>query len=365
MAHPERVCIVLPSLKISGGNRELLRLADDLTASGREVTVVCMWRSPHESSAGHHVVRYLSDWKTDPRRAVLQLPRLWWRFLCLATRHPDASAARTAAWIFSHYATLPLSLCVPRNRRWYFVQDIEWRFLANPLLAAVLKRVILYFYARGRTLSANAYLSSELRTLGLNVALEAPIWADSRFGGPLTGHRDIDVVMVLRKGHHKRTDLYVEFIRLAQAAGLQWRLAVITPEDAIHAQVSSLVTTCLVRPTAQAMRELYARARVFLHLSEHEGFGLPPLEAMGSGCVPVCRDSGGVRAYMTDDLEKLVHSRDLPMTRVIDVVDSLLRDGARWGYLSSLARRVFDEGVNRAQARRRTISNWRLEPDGP
>ncbi len=48
------------------------------------------------------------------------------------------------------------------------------------------------------------------------------------------------------------------------------------------------------------LRSLYARARVFAFLSEYEGFGLPPLEAMASGAVPVVLDTPVAREVLGD-----------------------------------------------------------------
>jgi glycosyltransferase involved in cell wall biosynthesis len=361
MSRQEHICVVLPSLKISGGNRELLGLADDLVGPDRSVTLLSMWRSPHELPTAGNEVRYLSEWKTNVRRAVAQLPLLLLRFSRLVSRRQDRALPTTTVWIFSHYSTLPLAFCVRRDRRWFFVQDLEWRFLSSPLLVKALKRVILFCYSRGRVISANPYLTSELSAHGVQVQLEAPIWANAQFNGDTASQREIDVTMVLRKGHHKRTDLYLECLRQVRAAGKSWRVAVITPEDEIRALLAGSIATCLVRPTAAAMCDIYARSRIFLHLSEHEGFGLPPLEAMGSGCVPVCRDSGGIRAYMTGDLQRLVYPLDLPMSEMVEIVDSLLKDGGRLAALSLLAKQVFDEGATQASSRRHALSQWQFE----
>jgi glycosyltransferase involved in cell wall biosynthesis len=40
-----------------------------------------------------------------------------------------------------------------------------------------------------------------------------------------------------------------------------------------------------------ALAELYSRARAFAFLSEYEGFGHPPLEALNAGVTPVLLDT--------------------------------------------------------------------------
>jgi len=45
---------------------------------------------------------------------------------------------------------------------------------------------------------------------------------------------------------------------------------------------------------------MFARATVFVQTSVHEGFCLPPLEAMAAGCAVVCTDAHGNRDFCRD-----------------------------------------------------------------
>lgn len=287
------ITIVVPSLKISGGIREALRLSSELSQDGLVSVVLSLWKSPHSmKSVGS--VEHLSNWAPRVVSALFQLPVLIYRF----SRWRQQRARNMSAVVFTHYATLPMACLVPRSRRFFFVQDLEWNFVGNGLLSSVLRWFVLWIYRSGQIISANAYLSRRLTEEGLRVALQVPIWADSAFLSSDATVIDIDFAMVLRKGDHKRLDLYLHFIELAKAHGL--RVAAITPEEEIAHKVRDEVTEVLLRADLLTMRALYARTACFIHLSDHEGFGLPPLEAMGAGCIPICRDSGGVRAFMLD-----------------------------------------------------------------
>jgi glycosyltransferase involved in cell wall biosynthesis len=334
-----RWCVVLPSLKVSGGVREAIRLAENCEEHGAAL-IVSMWRSEHPMNTRLNV-EYLSARSPRPHRAPFEFPLLFLRFWRVARRNADTH------FVFTHYTTLPLSLSVPRHRRFFFVQDLEWKFVPKQL-ESLLRKAILYFYRHGRVVTANTYLTAALGEQAITIAREAPIWADPAFLRNSSAARDIDCVMMLRKGVHKRLDLYLSFIELAQRA--QLRLAVISPEDALISAVKDRVAAALLRPTLREMAELYSRSKCFVHLSDHEGFGLPPLEAMAAGCVPICRDSGGVRAFMNGALQDQLLACDLSVENIFERTKRLLRSEAEWQRLSALARSTFEQGVRETQA---------------
>lgn len=339
------VFIVVPSLKISGGIREALRLATEINFNASDASLITMWVSPNEM-ASPVPVKYLSSWPTRTRRALVEIPIIANRFVQWR-RH---STKPGCSFIFTHYATLPLALLVPRCQRLFFVQGLEWTFVGNGLLSHVLKRFVLGTYRTGNVITANAYLSEQLAAEGIEGAMEAPIWADGRFLTTNALEQDIDFAMVLRKGAVKRLDLYLRFIELAHDSHM--RVAVITPDDDIAAQVSDRVSQVLLRPELEQMRDLYARSVCFIHLSESEGFGLPPLESMGAGCTPVCRDSGGVRAFMRNEpFDKLLLPLSLPIEDVFKRAEAVVRDGNRLSRREA-ARACFKQGLARCEQAR-------------
>lgn len=50
----------------------------------------------------------------------------------------------------------------------------------------------------------------------------------------------------------------------------------------------------------EALARAYRHARAFIYPSRYEGFGIPPLEAMASGCVTVCSDSSSIPEVVGD-----------------------------------------------------------------
>lgn len=348
------VYLVLPSLKISGGVIEAMRLAKDLEVVGTKVGILTLWQSPQSVPLSQPHFYALSSWSTRASLAIFQLPILTARFL----RWQKLSKSQGADWVFTHYATLPLALLVPRQHRWFFVQGLEWRFLGRGIISKLLRILLLWIYRSSNLLAANSYLASALKAEGLAVCATAPIWADPGFNQRSDDiERDIDILMVLRKGGVKRLDLYFQALEWFQTQAPDQRIAVITTEDEIASRVAEMVKECHVRPDGvYAMAAIYRRSRIFLHLSEHEGFALPPLEAMGCGCVPVCRNSGGPQAYMTADLQEFL----LPLSSSIEVVCrralELSKDATKWQQMSNVANLLFQQGLTQVLKRPKDLA---------
>ena len=60
------------------------------------------------------------------------------------------------------------------------------------------------------------------------------------------------------------------------------------------------------RPSDEGVNELFNQATVFLQTSVHEGFCLPPLEAMATGAAVVCTDAHGNRDFCVDGVNCLM-----------------------------------------------------------
>jgi len=62
----------------------------------------------------------------------------------------------------------------------------------------------------------------------------------------------------------------------------------------------------VVGPDDEEVGRLFCQATVFVQTSMHEGFALPPLEAMASGAAVVCTDAHGNRDFCLDGINCLM-----------------------------------------------------------
>ena len=347
-----RPCLLVlaPSLRISGGIKETVRLVQEIVA-GQDVDVVIasMWRHAHEVDTGNIRVVHLLDAAPIASRALKQLPAIAIAFRHLLSEVSSIPGKRMHL-LLTHYSTYLLGWIAPRLPRICFNQDMEWRFVARGMPRYLLKRAILFTNRRSSVVTTNTYVTDTYRSAGVRPLGEASIWADQQWlASTMPEPRDIDVLMLLRGSHIKRLDLYLEALTLLRA-GTDLRVAVITPDTSIAERVRHDVSELHLRPSDDGMKELFGRSRMFLLLSDVEGFGLPPLEAMGSGCVPVCRDSGGVRCYMRGEFAKLLFPRDVSVAEIVDEVARLIESDQKPSPES--AREAFVTGLKASQASR-------------
>jgi glycosyltransferase involved in cell wall biosynthesis len=350
--------LVLPSLRVSGGVLEALRLGERMVLAGYAVQVLSLWKA-EITAATSLPTASLSAWPPVAKNAAQQFPRLAFRYWASLRAARQAKTPSTHH-VFSHYSTLPLALLVPKQRRWWFVQDIEWEFPSRSWVRAWLRVLILFVARRSRLVVANSYLHQAMLKEGLTVEMTYPIWADASFAThehhPMAT-RPIDVLFVLRSGRMKRPTLYFQVMQALQRLMPTLRVTAVSPDRSwLQACEAAVTGVSLVHnPSRDALKQLYQTSKCFLLLSEHEGFGLPPLEAMGSGCVPVCCDSGGPRAYMTGTLSQLLMPLSWTAEAMARRLADVLADPEQWATLSSLARQTFDHGQHITEQQRASV----------
>lgn len=342
--------VLIPSLRISGGVQEALLLADRLRQRGVRVRIVTLWGTLKEFSHDGLPVDRLSNFMAKRATAALQFPLLLKRFAAYL-RQPDLAGA---AVMLTHFSTFPFAW-LAYSRRWYcFNQDIEWMFVPRGIPRALLRRFILATSRRACVITTNSFIESKFADHGVASIAQVSIWADPFWlaTDTTTPRRSVDVVMLLRKGRMKRLDLYLELLSRLRSRP-EIISVVVTPDAEIHAKVLGMAARVLLHPSNSELRSLYADSRLFVSLSDTEGFGLTPLEAMGQGCIPLCRDSGGVRCYMTGPLEKNLVPLAEPINEICIRIEQLLSDLERLDCDSASAIAIFRRGVDQTDAHRR------------
>ena len=343
--------VLLPSLRISGGVQEALRLANDLVERGVEVRVIALWKHQHESPGSKLQVEYLSDFVPRKAWAAFQFPLLLLRFVTYMMRLRKEPEWSFPTLLLTHFSTFPFAWLTPALGRFCFNQDLEWKFVPVPCQTLV-RWLVLFTSRRSKVITTNEFVSHCYVELEVEPYAQASIWASSFWLGCIpAAHRPFDIGILLRHGSVKRPELYFELLNLIRKE-TSIRCAVVTPEDNLYQQAKQLVEHVLLRPSNQELRAFYGSCKIFVLLSDTEGFGLPPLEAMASGCVPLCRDSGGVRCYMKGSFGDSLVSAGECIPEILERIRSLLCRADELVTLSHRARACFADGLRDSKAER-------------
>lgn len=146
-----------------------------------------------------------------------------------------------------------------------------------------------------------------------------PNGLNERFFKPLSLPKDIDILI---EGNNEPNKNVQEAIAIAK------QVQNILPETKIvwlgRETDDRLRVECITNPKQEEIPGIYQRAKVMIKLSKSEGFCLPILEAMASGCLVVTTNMGG-----NDDW--CVHERNCIMDNYAqEIIDHLKTGKHNW-----------------------------------
>jgi GT2 family glycosyltransferase len=182
----------------------------------------------------------------------------------------------------------------------YFVQDIETSYYPDD--EEVRHAVLDSYRPEFRYMTISSWNRERLRELGLDAELIPP-GIDLDTFRPLEGvRRREDMVLALGRSHPlKNLPLTLAAWRALAEPRPELCLFGIEPEVAVGEEGAPERGVRYVEsPSDAQVNELFNEATVFVQTSSHEGFALPPLEAMATGGAVACTDAHGNRDFCVD-----------------------------------------------------------------
>jgi glycosyltransferase involved in cell wall biosynthesis len=189
---------------------------------------------------------------------------------------------------------------IPRGIPVYFVQDIETSYYPDHERA---RHAVLDSYRpEFRYMTISAWNRERLREMGLDAELIPPgiDLENFRPRPEITRRKDL-VLAIGRSNPLKNLPLTIAGWRALKEPRPELCLFGIEPELA-HGEGMRYVES----PDDEQVNELFCEATLFIQTSTHEGFALPPLEAMATGAAVVCTDAHGNRDFCLDGVNCLM-----------------------------------------------------------
>jgi len=283
------ITFLAPCKDLSGGIKVISIYANKMLECGHTVTVVYpKKKTPVMRGVKHSVLRFLKNEEDH-------LDRFKGRLLAVPEINeltvPNGDILIATAWQTAEWAN---RLTARKGQKYYFIQGYEtWGGQKERM-----HKTLLYPFKK---ITISSWLKETIAEVSGDEDIEQiPNGSDFDLteAEAFNTKRKFDVGMTWSAIPNKGGSIGIEAI---------WKLASLNPNlkfvifgvDAPNEKLPPN-TKVFVKPTQKKIAEIYLSTKVWMSSSYEEGFCLPCLEAMSSGCAVVSTDNKGVRDIIDD-----------------------------------------------------------------
>ena len=300
----KRLFLVIEEFNASGGLRVLSAICDVAAVADIEVTIVC----PDYSSVPFFplnkkvkVLAISTHQRFSRLRYIYSVCRLRW--------------VSDGLFITGNYRLISLIVAVGylagREKPLFIVQGLDRVSLIElTMTSKIFKQINLLLLGLAQRVSCHrVYVSSFLKNAHSKPGALIPNFVASQFFDSQPSEK-ASISMRIRIGcactsaPNKGFRLFLDAFKRMQLdpdlAHHNIEFACATQDKALALKHANSGITFVCPASDEGMREFYRGCQIFTSLSISEGFGLPVLEAMASGCAVVCTNSGGVTDFVLD-----------------------------------------------------------------
>ena len=295
-----KIAIVLPVINISGGVKISLTYALELNRLGHDVDVLVLSDRQYDGWMGPLPLKihYARDYKSLAKRFfTLRFDAM------ICTFWMTVYAVRTGF--------------IRTRKVFYLVQGDEPNFYKNDTREA--SAALMTYHGTEHKIVISKFLSDVLRSYGPTGDIVEITNGISKVDHPveplINKGKNIRILVEGKLGDPlKRVDETLEM--LSRIEGID--IIAVTPS---YDEPSRNIANILLRAVpAHRMTSVYASADIIVKFSKTEGFGLPVLEAMACGVVPIVTAFGGMQEYLDDGRNGVV-LKNLNLDELIEAIN--------------------------------------------
>jgi glycosyltransferase involved in cell wall biosynthesis len=279
----KRIIFVLPATSVSGGIRTVFEQADSFQERGFDTEIWALQEQPTWVDLGVQVRTFSNyfDMVVALRNEEAIKVATWWE-------------TAQVVWLASVNTGIPV----------YYVQEFEtWFYPDNPSAQAA---VVSSYRREMHHVTIADYQRGELRDVGVAATLVPSGFDENNFHVIPGAERRSDTVLALGRSFFQKN--FAMTLAAWSSLGESRPLLSLYGTEPDVAEDERI--RYALKPRNSEVNVLFNEATCFIQTSRHEGFGLPIIEAMATGCPVITTDSHGNRDFCFDEVNCLIVEQD-------------------------------------------------------
>ena len=316
----EKPLIILPKKNNSGGNLEILLFVKSLDKLGYKTNSRYLFNQNQRFNNLKEIINLIKNWNS-----ILKFSK------------------RSQNIILTHYSTLFFALLFLHNKKLtIFIQCEEWKviskfkyiqYISKLIHYIAYKKINTFIFSNKILIEAfkNDFLISKVINNKLVKVILYPVGNYSEKTEKIKefNNRRYDISFLLRNNWVKRYDLYLETLKelynLYPPETLKnIRIYIIDLSNKKFKIKSGIFNLNYSRELSNnEFKKILRDSKIFLYLSNYEGFGLPPLEALYEGCIPIITNNNGQYNYLRKN-SNLILDKDSDAKKIANRIQNIL-----------------------------------------